>query len=356
VDNFLRTLENLQTTDLDFVIAAGDNFMTHSNRLKPCEGWARIGSGTVRTAEQADLRYELALSPELWGSVTNRLPFFYVLGNHDGEARFGDARGYYGHYPDTRPLSRGARMRHLPDPTRVYHGSRNGDLYFTFTTGDARLIILDVMSGPDDYPARPEDWTLGPDQLRWLEGVLRDNDRTWTFVFIEHLVGGVPGLHTHLPPDADRPEYAYGRGGILSTLDGTPSSEFVGEQALLQELMRENDVQLFFHAHDHVALVGEKLDTEGRGEGVHYVMGGQASSLGPRWIRLPRFRQNTDYDGDGEPDFLSEVNGTAKPGFYRVTVHGSSSAEVAYVSSDAESNGEVVFDFTVLPDGSSTLP
>ena len=113
---------------------------------------------------RSDLRYDVALSPALFGRLTRQLPFFYVLGNHDGEARYGDSEGSYGHFEDTRALSRGARLRHLPDPTSVYPGSENGDLYFSFVSGDARFIILDVMAGPLDYPKVPEDWTRRMDR------------------------------------------------------------------------------------------------------------------------------------------------------------------------------------------------
>jgi len=38
-------------------------------------------------------------------------------------------------------------------------------------------------------------------------------------------------------------------------------------------------VQFVFHAHDHLALAGEKLAPDGTGEGVIYVMGGQATGV-----------------------------------------------------------------------------
>jgi hypothetical protein len=301
----------------------------------------------------------------LWGKLTRELPFFHVLGNHDGEARYGDAEGSYGHFEDTRALSRGARLRHLPDPTAVYDGSQNRDLYFTFTSGDARFIILDVMSGPDDYPSVPEDWTLGAEQLAWFERVLQGNDRVWTFVFIEHLDGGImrpDGLP--LPhPGGEKGKHAYGRGAMRATLDGTPRGEFRGEQALLQKLMRENGVDVFFHAHDHIAVVGEKRASDGSGEGVYYAMGGQASGdeFGPGWSRFDWFQQQVDYDEDGVADFLSGRksggNASSRPGFYRVSVNGKRSIELAYVVSSPrpELDGTIAFGLTIRADGTSSL-
>ena len=73
---------------------------------------------------------------------------------------------------------------------------------------DARFVILDVMSGPEDYPQTPEDWTLGADQLRWFERILSENDHTWVFVFMEHLVGGVPGKHLRMRERDEPPRTA----------------------------------------------------------------------------------------------------------------------------------------------------
>jgi hypothetical protein len=353
--NFQQTLENVLASDLDFVIAGGDNFMTHAPLLRGCPAYEAYGSGTVRTAAQADLRYELGLA--LWGRVPRELPFLYVLGNHDGEARFGDARGSYGHFSDTRALSRNARLRHLPDPTATYDGSRDGDLYYTFRSGSARFIVLDVMAGPTALPRRVDDWTLGAAQLRWLEAVLVANRSPWVFVFAEHLVGGV--THPDGRPFADEAgtpgEYHYGRGGLRSTVDGTTKGRFLGEQAALQALLRRHGADVFFHAHDHVAVIGEKRDPDGRGEGVYYAMAGQASgdADGPGWVAEPWFASQMDYDGDGRPDYAG-ANGTAAAGFYRVTVEGTKRVLLEFVRSDSP-DAPVAFRWTIFPDGSSEL-
>jgi hypothetical protein len=359
LENFGATLENILRADVDFAIAGGDNFMLHAPRMKTCQGFEQYGSGTVRSAREADLRYEIALSPALWGRLTARVPFLYVLGNHDGEARFGDASGSFGHFTDTRELSRAARRRHLPDPTSVYGDGAGGasrDLYYSFTSGDARFIVLDVMSGPEDYPAHAGDWTLGREQLAWFERVLRRNDRTWTLVFAEHLVGGAMD-RGNLRTAGER-VYHYGRGGLRATRDGTARAPFAGEQAALHSLMREHGVDVFFHAHDHVAVVGEKPDAEGRGEGVFYVLGGQASGdgSGPAWRDRTWFREGMDYDADGEPDFVSGVRGSLAPGFYLVTVTGRERLDLAYVASDATdaaANGRAVLRLSLFPDGTS---
>ena len=146
---------------------------------------------------------------------------------------------------------------------------------------------------------------------------------------------------------------------MRATLDGTPRGRFRGEQALLQKLMRENGVDVFFHAHDHIAVVGEKRAPDGRGEGVYYAMGGQSSGddFGPGWSRFDWFQEQVDYDEDGVADFLSGANASSQPGFYRVTVKGRESIELAYVMSspDPQRNGTVAFNVTIHADGTSSL-
>jgi hypothetical protein len=125
---FGRTLAHLEGLNPDFLIAGGDTFMTLSPALVSCGAWSDAGSGSARTRLQAERRYEIALSGELWGRLTPKIPFLCVLGNHDGEARFGDEVGSFGHFPDLREISRQARLCHLPDPCRIYDGASDGSL------------------------------------------------------------------------------------------------------------------------------------------------------------------------------------------------------------------------------------
>ncbi|MFT4539417.1 MAG: 3',5'-cyclic AMP phosphodiesterase CpdA [Planctomycetota bacterium] len=358
LENFQKTKDNILSADVDFLILGGDNFITHTG-VPGCAPVAEYGSGTVRTQRHADLRYQKVLSPELWGGVAGDLPLFYVLGNHDGETQFGNTIGSCGHFDDTGTLSRSARLKYLPDPTESYYGSPDHADYFTFASGAARFIILDVMIGPDEYPDT-DTWTLGATQLLWLENVLERSTEQWKFVFIEHLVGGEDGpLGSCVAPGIGG--YSYARGGLRSTLDNEITGEFKGEQAYLQQLMRENGVNLFFHAHDHVAIAGEKKSANGQGEGVYYVMGGQCSNdhpNGPGWASDSGYQAEMDYDSDGTADYLSGVNGSLVTGYFLVSVEGSAAVQVEYIESNAfvpQLNGRTVFGFTLFPDGTSTL-
>ena len=211
------------------------------------------------------------------------------------------------------------------------------------------------MAGPTALPKRAEDWTLGAAQFGWLEAVLAANHSPWVFVFAEHLVGGVtrPDGRPFADETETPGEYHYGRGGLRSTVDGTTKGRFLGEQAALQALLRRHGADVFFHAHDHVAVIGEKRGPDGRGEGVYYAMAGQASgdANGPGWAANSWFASQMDYDGDGQPDYTG-ANGTAAPGFYRVTVEGTKQVLLEFVRSDSP-DAPVAFRWTIFPDGSS---
>lgn len=352
---FETTLRNMLSSELDFVVAGGDNFMLHGQSFG-CDEVPEYGQGTVQDADQADRRVEAALSPRFWGRVATSLPLFLVLGNHDGEARFGNTTGSCAHFASTWSLSRAARLKHLPDPGTVYSSGTEQAGYYTFVSGPVRVIVLDVMTGPDRYPT-VDTWTLGPAQLRWFKRVVEGSHEPWKLVFIEHLVTSASAGPQCLVPGGG--SYQYGRGGIRVTDDGTIRGEFLGEQAYIQELMRENGVDAFFHGHDHVAVVGEKKAVDGSGEGVVYVLGGIPAGSGlPGWGDEPWFRHQMDYDDDGVPDFLSNVNGSVQAGFYRITVHGRDRVEVEYVGTDQDdpaANGETIFSFQLFSDGTNSL-
>jgi 3',5'-cyclic AMP phosphodiesterase CpdA len=322
------TIANAGASDLDFFILGGDEVMTHCLRCPPCPvDGESAGTGPVRTLREARLRYRVlrrALEP-----LGRSTPIFYALGNHDGEAGFGAEDGRCAHLPDTGSLSRTARLEAFPNPATAYSGGSDGN-YLAFESGDALFVLLDVMRYVDDYPASPDDWTLGAEQLRWLEETLAASERRFKLLFAHHLVGG-SGMKLC---------YVYGRGGARSTVDGTAGGRLNGEQARIHELMRRHGAQVFFSGHDHVFAAGEK-------DGILYVAGGQAGAgKEPYWTATPEFNATYDYDDDGRPDYLVDK------GFVRVTVDGPRALRIEYVKSDAADpaqNGQVVFSTEVVP-------
>ncbi len=353
---FNQSLKNmLNGDDYDFVFIGGDNAGTHNTNDAPCSNFPQYGSGSVKSPDEADLRYELMLSQ--WDKITDKLPLLYLLGNHEGESNYiqGNESPKYGYHKDLWNLSRAARLRHLPDPTEVYEGSSNSDLYYTFASGPVRIIVLDVMAGNDDLPV-VETWTLGTEQKTWLKGVLERSDEPWKIVFIEHLVGGHCGCS---PGDL----YNYGRGGLLAVDKGINGGNFSGEQEEIHRMMRDNGVQVFAKSHDHVAVAGEAVDNSGIGEGIYYVNGGQPTrgvQYGQDgWSDGTWIHQYYDYDGDGVGDFMSNVTGAAIPGFYRITANGRDNLTLEFLQSnvvDPQFNNLPAYEFTIFPDGTSTLP
>lgn len=226
----------------DFVLNLGDVLDYHQFgfNVPPSQ------SSLARTAYQ---NYRGAM-----GNTIGHLAHFSALGNWDGEN---------GDFSDADIMrSREQRQLYLPNPgPNTYpEGGSPGEDYYAFTWGDATFVVLNVMSytptahlltGFDEYP---DDWTLGSQQLSWLETTLSASTSKWKFLFIHHTVGGAA-------PDAANA--AYGRGG--------GQAAYVGEQAVIHQMMLDYGAQIFFHGHDHV-FVDMQVD------GIHYSDPGSAGA------------------------------------------------------------------------------
>lgn len=190
---------------------------------------------------------------KLLGHLAGNVGHFPVIGNWDGEA---------GHYSAEQiEWSREQRQLYVPapEPGTYPEGGGPGADYYAFTWGDALFVVLNVMSYTTaihvlNSDEAPDDWTLGADQLAWLENTLASATSKWRFLFIHHTVGGAAG---------NAANSAYGRGG--------GQAAYVGEQAIIHELMLEHGVQVFFYGHDHV-FADMVVD------GIHYSMPGSAGA------------------------------------------------------------------------------
>lgn len=206
----------------DFVINLGDTLDFHQfgfNDPPPDGALTRLGYLNYR---------------EAFGSALGRLGHFGVIGNWDGE------NGCYTSEEIAR--SRTQRLLYLPNPGPLTYpeGGAPGQDYYAFSWGDALFVILNVMSYTTvelllSSNGDPTDWTLGTEQLAWLERTLENTSAKWRFLFIHHAVGGAAG---------DAANAIYGRGGGQAAR--------VGEQAKVHQLMLEHGVQAFFYGHDHV--------------------------------------------------------------------------------------------------------
>ncbi len=226
----------------DFLVNLGDMLDFHLfgfNAPPPDGSWTRL----------AYLNYRRLLKDALGNA-----PHFPVIGNWDGEN--GDFTS------EQIAYSREQRLRYLPAPepdTYALGGNVDED-YYAFTWGDATFITLNVMTYTPtshllgNFPGVADDWTLGEDQLAWLVETLEQVETKWRFILIHHVVGGAAG---------DDVNSAYGRGG--------GQAAYVGEQALVHELMLEHNVQIFFYGHDHVF-------TDMTVDGIHYTLPGSAGA------------------------------------------------------------------------------
>ncbi len=197
----------------------------------------------------AYLNYRLLL-----GDSIGNAPHFGVIGNWEGE------NGNY--QPDAIAWSREQRLLYMPNPepdTYPAGGSEHED-YFAFSWGDALFVVLNVMSyTPTEHllsstGGQADEWTLGQDQLDWLRDTLENAEESWKFILIHHAVGGAAGNEANAN---------YGRGG--------GQAAYVGEQALVHQMMLDYGVQIFFYGHDHVF-------TDMVVDGVHYSMPGSAGA------------------------------------------------------------------------------
>jgi hypothetical protein len=333
----LATMQNMVDDEaLDFMVLGGDFAMTDCGAA--CTEVPGGGSGNVTTVEEALFRYRKTFSPEVLGPLFGRLPFVAVLGNHEGEAGFEDLALVCQEGNPVLTFSRTAREQTLP---HAPHGDDRAGGYFAFEAGDALIVVLDIMRHNIRTPMTPEDWTLGTEQLVWLERTLRQSSRAWKIVFAEHLVGGAK------PPNNC---YWYGRGGLKATHDGTIEGTFLGEQALVHEIMKASGAQLFLSCHDHIVAFGEKRDAAGRGEGVWYMTAGKGSGVQSPWSNQDWYAELMDYDEDGVPEYLTEVTGTRAPGYVRVTVDGKHWLSVEYVQTsltDPAANGTTLLSFMI---------
>ena len=119
-------------------------------------------------------------------------------------------------------------------------------------------MVLDVTGFTPAAPrldgsGQPE-WTLGEEQMSWLEQTLKRSAQPVKLLFMHHALAGNGG---------DEQSTAYARGGGRAAR--------VGQQARVHELAVRHGVRAIFLGHDHV-FVDTVVD------GVHYSLPGSAGA------------------------------------------------------------------------------
>jgi len=329
-EEFEATRDNLLSDDMvDFVILGGDWSMPNCSGCQPATiDGISVSGGSVDSQQETDLRYQKILEQEVLGSLFQETPFVYVLGDHEGESGWQTSTNLFGLQ---------SRLKYLPNPFSAYRGDTNGR-YYTFKTGPVQIIVIDVLANTFIKPQIADDWTLGGEQLAWLQKTLELSDSKWKFIFAEHLVGG--------ETDALTSNFWKGRGSIKATDDDTPAGIYKGEQAQVDALMQQYGAQIFFSGNDHIASIGEKLNPDGSFATLH-VIGGNAG-VGASWSSSPDYMAEMTFPGYSIPSYLTNTIGTKSPGYFRITVNGKDNVLLEYVRTHLNNptiNGTTLFSY-----------
>lgn len=254
---YQRTLLNIADDRPDFSLDLGDTF--------PMDN--------VNNQAQANNAY-LNQRP-YFGLFGHSSSAFLVLGNHEEEERW--------HLDDTgnpatsKPvLGANARKRYFlnPKPDAFYSGNTDnttsfvaGDHlledYYAWEWGDALFVAIDPFwytatkpfigntgggEASDAGSGDRWDWTLGADQYYWLKQTLENSTAAYKFIFAHHMTGGTDDYVRGGANGVPFAEWGgYNEDGATYAFD----SRRPGWYAPVHQLLVENHVTAFFHAHDH---------------------------------------------------------------------------------------------------------
>lgn len=237
-------LDNEAKDSADFMLSLGDTFGDDHT------------PNTTTSADMNDLHKDYL---QYLGAVCHSMPFFFCLGNHEGE------NGYYlkqnapnniavygtqwRKYYYANPYPNGFYSGNL---TKEAYGIDQPENYYAWTWGDALFVVLDVYRDCDvnDKPQN-WDWTLGKTQYDWLKTTLETSKSKYKFVFAHHTRGqGRGAVNT-----AKGFEWGgYGGKGTWEFNTMRP-----GWAMPIHQLMVTNGVNIFFQGHDHL-YAKEQLD------------------------------------------------------------------------------------------------
>lgn len=242
---YQTTLRNQAKDSADFLLSLGDTF---GDDHTPSE----------TTSEDMDALHKDYL--QYLGTVCHSMPFFFCLGNHEGET------GYYlKQDPPNNIAVYGTlwRKHYYPNPfpNEFYSGNTRQELhnmglpenYYAWTWGDALFVVLDVYRHCDvnDKPQN-WDWTLGEEQYQWLRSTLSTSSARYKFVFAHHTRGqGRGGIKT---------AKGFEWGGYETNRDRYEfDTKRPGWELPIHQLMVKYGVNIFFQGHDHL-YAKEELD------------------------------------------------------------------------------------------------
>lgn len=239
-------LNNQALDKPDFMFSLGDTFGDDHQ-------------ATTITSAQLDALHRF-YRPFL-GSLCNSVPFFFCLGNHEGENDY-----YMGLTPPNNLAVNGTLWRKFYYSNPFHNGFYSGNMdnepwgisspenYYAFTWGDALFVVLDVYRYQNKSNPKPAgwDWTLGLTQYNWLKNTLEASKSKYKFVFAHHVRGegrGAIALAKYFEWGG------YEANGITSGF----ASQRPGWAKPIHRLFVDNKVNIFFQGHDHL-FAHEVLD------------------------------------------------------------------------------------------------
>jgi len=237
-------LDNEAKDSADFMLSLGDTFGDDHT------------PNTTTSADMNDLHKDYL---QYLGAVCHSMPFFFCLGNHEGE------NGYYlkqnapnniavygtqwRKYYYANPYPNGFYTGNL---TKEAYGIDQPENYYAWTWGDALFVVLDVYRDCDvnDKPQN-WDWTLGKTQYDWLKTTLETSKSKYKFVFAHHTRGQGRG--------AVNTAKGFEWGGYGSKGTWEFNTMRPGWAMPIHQLMVTTGVNIFFQGHDHL-YAKEQLD------------------------------------------------------------------------------------------------
>ncbi len=234
LSSYTLTLQNILSKNPDFLIDLGDIFMSEK----------------LPVINQTEISNRHKLYRPLFGAICHSVPLYLVLGNHEGEL------GWRLNNTDTCLPVMASKIRKTfyanPLPSTFYTGDSIPENfvglrqnYYAWEWGNALFVVLD----PFWYTITKPDWgwTLGLAQYNWFKNVLTNSQAKFKFVFCHNLVGGKGNDARGGSEYADFFEMG---GNNADSIWGFDFSR-LGWQKPIHTLMRENNVNVFFHGHDH---------------------------------------------------------------------------------------------------------
>jgi hypothetical protein len=228
------TLKNILSKKPDFMLDIGDTFFSEKQP----------------GVNQSIIDERHILYRHYFGITCHSIPLYFAVGNHEGESGW-MLNGTSSSIP---VLVSNTRIRYYsnPLPDNFFTGDSKPESfvglrenYYSFEWGDALIVVLD----PYWYTTIKPDWgwTLGADQYNWFKNVLTTSNAKYKFVFCHQLVGGNGN-------DArGGAEYAhlFEMGGYNTDGSWGFDTNRPGWGKPIHTLMKENNVKVFFHGHDH---------------------------------------------------------------------------------------------------------